>query len=419
MYRIAIVIMLAALLTVSCTGQKKDTGGRLEVEFWHALGGPLGDALTELIAQFNRENPDIFIKAISMGNYTALSQKIMASIQAGTQPDIAQVYESWTSGLVAGGVLLSLDELIENDESFTEADFEDIYPVFLQSNYIDGKLWSFPFNKSVRVLYYNKDILFQAGLDPNRPPTNWQEFREISRIVNEKLGVMGTTFGTSVWQFQNLLLQAGGEMMTPDYKKPLFNSKEGVRALNHLTAMLIDDKTAYLSSGFEGQNDFLAGKVAMMEGSSVSTIFMKNSGIEFFLGITALPGDVTDRSVVSGTNICLFDSKNPAKHEAAWRFIKWFTDTEQTAKWSEKTYYMPVRRSAFKEENLVRRLNANPEMASVYHQLESATFEPPISEWFEVRKYMEEHVLEKVMRRRVTAKEALDDAAKKLSDMLK
>ncbi|MBW6516251.1 MAG: ABC transporter substrate-binding protein [Candidatus Cloacimonetes bacterium] len=417
---IVYTVLLLTIFLFGC-GQRERAE---QLEFWHALGGPLGDALNELIREFNAAHPDIHINAISMGNYTALSQKLMASIQAGTQPDIAQVFESWTAGLVAGGVLVPFDKLIEEDEDFGEEDFADIYQVFIDSSTMDGKLWSFPFNKSVRVLYYNKDIFFRTGLDPNRPPRTWEEFREYCRKTtidltgNGQIDQYGTTFSTSVWMFENLLLQAGGELMTPDYRRPLFHLEPGVKALEHLNTLLNVDGTAYLSAGFEWQNDLLASKVAMVEGSSVSAVYMKRAGIDFFLGIAALPIDETNRSVISGTNICIFDTKDEKRHRAAWTFIKWFTDTEQTARWSYMTYYMPVRKSAFEVSILQNRLYSNPEMAEVYDQLAYATFEPPIAEWFEIRRHLEEQVLERVLRQRIGAREALQSAADRLTQMI-
>lgn len=417
------IIFLVLVLTMLLYG----CGPRVRaerLEFWHALGGPLGDALNELIDEFNAQHPDIHIHAISMGNYTALSQKLMASIQAGTQPDLAQVFESWTAGLVAGGVLVPLDRLIEQDEEFGEEDFEDIYPVFIDSSTMEGRLWSFPFNKSVRVLYYNKDIFFRLGLDPTEPPRTWEEFREVCRLATQdltgdgRIDQHGTTFSTSVWMFENLLLQAGGELMTPDYSAPLFHEEPGVQALEHLNTILNVDRTGYLSAGFEWQNDLLASDVAMVEGSSVSAVYMERAGIDFMLGMAAVPVKETRRNVISGTNICIFDTQDEERHQAAWEFIKWFTDTEQTARWSHMTYYMPVRQSAFDVPILAERLYLNPELAEVYDQLNYATFEPPIPEWFEIRRYLEERVLERVFRQRIGPREALQDAANRLTQML-
>ena len=116
---------------------------------------------------------------------------------------------------------------------------------------------------------------------------------------------------------------------------------------------------------------------------------------------------------------CHFSYSEEEKvQQAAWEFVKWFTEAKQTARWSELTYYMPVRKSAFQEESLKNRIEGNPEIASVYEQLEYATFEPQISEWFETRKYLEEHVIEKVVRGTLEPQEALDNAVKLIKEKI-
>jgi len=416
--------LVVILLCSACTKTGSESSSGTEVVFWHAMGGPLGDALNTLVDQFNETHPDISIKAINMGNYTALSQKLMASIQTGNQPDVAQAFEAWTANMIDGDVLKPIGELIEADPDFGEEDLADFYPVFIKSNTIDGQLWSFPFNKSVMVMYYNKDILFQNGYNPNDPPQTWQEFRDYCRKLTQDknndgtIDQYGASLKISAWKFENLLLQAGGEIMSEDNKIPLFNSEEGVLALDFLTNILNVDKTGYLSPGYEGQNDFLASKVAFYEDSSVSLAYMKRTGIDFNLGVSAIPVLNTRRNIISGTNVAIFKNEEEKIEKAAWEFVKWFTDTKQTAKWSEMTYYMPVRKSAFQEEALKKRLEENPEIASVYDQLNYATYEPQISEWFETRKYLEEHVIERVVRGILEPQEALDRAAKKITTMI-
>ncbi|MDD3050623.1 MAG: ABC transporter substrate-binding protein [Candidatus Cloacimonetes bacterium] len=408
-----LILMLMLISIIACTGRKIHHN-KTEVVFWHAMGGPLGEALEMLVDDFNSSHQDIFIKAVSMGRYDALSQKLMASMQTGTHPDIAQVYESWTANFIEGGVLLPIDSFIDRDSTFGEDDMNDIYDVFIKSNTMKGRLYSFPFNKSVRVLYYNKDIFFQNNLDPNKPPVTWDDFRKYCRILTKdtnndgNINQWGTTFAISAWQFENLLLQAGGEMMNEDMTTPLLNSEKGIEALNFLNDILNTDKTAYLSTGFDWQNDFLAGKVAMVEGSSVSMAYMRNTGINFPLGISAIPVYKTKRSIISGTNVAIFKSGKSEVEWAAWEFLKWFTDTEQTARWSEMTYYMPVRKSSFEHPILKKRMLSNPEIASVYEQLNFAAFEPTIPEWYFARKELEEFAIERVFRKTMSPKEALD-----------
>ncbi|MBN1327589.1 MAG: ABC transporter substrate-binding protein [Candidatus Cloacimonetes bacterium] len=421
---IKIFIIIFVLLITACGQKSGSSAGKTEVVFWHAMGGPLGDALTQLVDEFNSSRDDIFIKAINMGNYTALSQKLMASIQTGNQPNLSQAYEAWTANMIEGDVLVPVSDFIEQDPDFGPEDLQDFFPVFINSNTINGKLWTFPFNKSVMVMYYNKDILFQNNIDPDKPPVTWSEFRDYCRILTQDKdgdGVIdqhGTSLKISAWKFENLLLQAGGEIMSEDNKTALFNSEAGILALDFLTNILNVDKTGYLSPGYEGQNDFLASKVAMYEDSSVSLAYMQRTGIDFNLGVAAIPVKDTRRNVISGTNVAIFRTNDKKVENAAWEFVKWFTATEQTAKWSGLTYYMPVRKSAFEEEILKNRMSESPEIASVYDQLNYATFEPQISEWFETRKYLEEHVIERVVRGILTPQEALDNAARRIEEMI-
>jgi multiple sugar transport system substrate-binding protein len=425
MKKFIIYVVVIMILLSGCAKKAVQKDNVTTVDFWHAMGGPLGDALELLVKEFNESHEDIFINAINMGNYTALSQKLMASIQTGNQPDIAQVYESWTANFVKGDVLIPIEEFIAKDEDFGQEDLDDFFDVFLQCNTVDNKLISFPFNKSVRVLYYNKDILFQNDLNPNKPPKTWQEFRNVCKKLTQdfdgdgKPDQFGTALKINAWQFNNLLLQAGGEIMNSEQNKPMFNSEEGIKALEYLYGILKEDKTGYLYPGYDGQNDFLASKISMYEDSSVSIAYMKKAGIDFNIGIAAIPTEKTKRSVISGTNVAMFKSDNTDIQNAGWEFIKWFTDTEQTAKWSELTYYMPVRKSSLEQPNLKKRLFENSEIASVYKQLDYATYEPQISEWYETRKYMEEHVIEKVVMDILSPKEALDNAAEFISKKIK
>jgi multiple sugar transport system substrate-binding protein len=421
-----LIVIFIVLVMFGCGGKKdKMSKDVVQIEFWHGMGGPLGNALDKLVVEFNRTHPHIFVNHIHMGNYTALSQKIMAAVQAGNQPDIAQSFEAWTANMMKGDVLRPFDDFIEQDPDFGEEDLADFFPVFIDSNTIDGKLMSFPFNKSVSVLYYNKDIFFMNEIDPNRPPKNWTEYRDyLKRLTLDldgdgKFDRWGSTFSISAWQFQNLLLLAGGEIMNEDNTKARFNSEKGVEALQFITDLMMKDKSVYLSSGYDGQNDFLAGKVAMVEGSSVSMVFLRQTGIDFNLGIAAIPAHRTKRSLISGTNVVIFRKDDDKRQKAAWEFVKWFTDSKQTAQWSYDTYYMPVRRSSLTEPQLKQRLLSNPEIASVYEQLEYATFDPQISEWFETRKYLEEQVIEKVLRGTIQPKEALDKAAVMIEKKIK
>jgi len=420
MRRIMIALVLLSLLLGACG--KTITSTKTKITFWHGLSGPLGDTLTNMIIEFNRSQDEIEVVANPISSYTALSQKLMASIQAKKQPDVAQVFESWADQYIEAGVICPLEPFIEEDPNFGEEDLLDIYPVFRNSNTFNDTLYSMPFNKSVRAYFYNKDEFYRNGLDPNYFPRTWDEFREYALMMTRdtdndgKIDHWGTNFNVNEWQFINLLHQAGGRILD-DKGQPAFNSEAGVEALTYITDLMFKDKSAYLVSGYDGQNDFLAGVVPMYEGSSVSITHMRQQPINFNIGYAPLPTYKTDKSAISGTNIVIFKSGDPKREWASWEFIKWFTSTEQTARWSVETNYMPVRRSAMESETVVKFLERYPQFQGIYDQLEHAVYEPQIPAWFKARPELKYH-LERAMRDEVSPREALNDAAKKLSELI-
>jgi multiple sugar transport system substrate-binding protein len=417
-----LIILLIAMMLFSLSCGKKAAATKVTVNFWHGLGGPLGDALNEMVKEYNKTHPETEVVLNQVSSYEALSQKLMASIQANQQPDIAQVFESWTSKFIEAKVIVPMDDMIKADKDFKDQKLEDFYPVFVNSNTFNGKVWSFPFNKSVRMIFYNKDAFVRANLDPNKPPANWDQFRAYCKTFTKDLNgdkqpdTYGSNFAPNAWQFINLLYQAGGQVIDKD-GKVVINQKPGVEALTYLTDLINKDKTVYLVTGYNGQNDFLASKVAMYEGSSVSITHMKQQTINFNMGYAPLPIYKTNQSAISGSNVVIFKNKDPKKEKAAWDFIKWFTDTEQTAKWSSLTNYMPVRKSAMQTKTMQDLLASHEQYKAVYAQLDNAITEPQIPEWFDARPELEK-TIEIALLKKKTPQQALDAFAKKLTEAI-
>ncbi len=424
-----IILLVVSMIAISCS-KSEDKSDKVNLLFWHSMGGPLGNSLNGLVKEFNESQDEIIVNEVSIGNYTALTQKLSASIQSGNQPDLAQLYENTTVDYIKSGVLVPVQNFIDKDPQLSEDIEKDFYPVFISSNTYQDKIWTFPFNKSVRVLYYNKDMFLKYGFDPNIPPKTWDDFIEFSRVISAERDDKGnpyiyiTNINSSATQLVNLILQAGGEIFDYENNKALFNSKEGIEALRYLRGLVVDNNVAYLSKGYEGQNDFLASKVAMYEGSSVSMAFMANDNkLKFNIGIAPIPSFRTKKNVISGTNIAIFKSDSK-KEEAAWKFVKWLTDKEQTAKWSYETYYMPLRRSALQVSPLKERLENNSNLFEVYDQLNEAATEPSVSEWRKTRTDIEKKVLEPIYNKDKNLSDAelkalLDDVAKDMEKMIK
>ena len=185
--------------------------------------------------------------------------------------------------------------------------------------------------------------------------------------------------------------------------------------------LLVRDGSAVLSQGFDYQNDFLAGKVGMIDGSSVSLAFFNDRKgqpkYRFDLGVAPLPAGKHAVQLVAGTDVVIFASD--AGHEdEAWEFVKWFTATEQTARWSAETGYLPVRKSEMTHPVLVAKLDGHPGLREAYAQLDRALPQPKAKGWYAGRQILEREGVEPVLRGRLDPREALRIAAEKANEEL-
>lgn len=418
--RVAAGAAIVALLAFGCSGGGKG-GAKREGEsssgaaddgplrFWHAMPGPLGKSLDGLVAEWNAAHSETQVQCVSMGQYEALSQKIMASVAAGGPPDLAQCYEAWTANLIEN----------ESIVPFDEAAVAEMIPIFREGARQNGKVWSFPFNKSVRCLYYNQELFKAAGLDPAKPPKTWAEYREVAQRLTKDANHDGTpeqwgiASQITVTVFENLLVQNGGRLLDETESKAAFASNEGVEALEYMANLLLRDGTALLTPGFDYQNEFLAGHVGMIEGSSVSLSFLEGK-YQFALGIAPLPAGRVDTQLVNGTDVVSFKT-NPEREGSARAFLEWFTETAQTAKWSAETGYVPVRAAAFENPVLARALAAHPGLREAYSQVDRALPQPKASGWYAGRRILETEAIEPVLRGKLEPRAALEAATVKVN----
>ncbi len=413
------ILLAAALLAglAGCGSRKEGETATLAepLRFWHAMGGPLGKSLDALVLGYNAAGKSR-VESVSMGQYEALSQKIMAAVAAGGPPDLAQCYEAWTANLVENGSIVPFDRFLAGADG--EALRADLVPVFLDASTQDGAVWSFPFNKSVRCLYYNQDLFREAGLAA--PPRTWAEYRAwatkltVDADEDGKPERYGFASQITASMFENLIVQNGGSLLNEAETRVAFDSPAGLAALEFMADLLVRDGTSLVSSGFEYQNEFLAGKVAMIEGSSVTLAFLEGK-YSFPLGIAALPAGKIDTQLVAGTDVVIF-ATTPEREAAAFEFVRWFTDPAQTARWAAETGYLPVRRSAFQEPVLAAKLAAHPGLREAYAQLDRARAQPKAKGWFAGRTILERDAIEPVLRGQMQPADALRAAAAKANE---
>ncbi len=409
-------ILLVILLFAGCISKNTN-----RTVFWHAMGGPLGEALLNIVDGYNAEVPDsLKIVQVNLGNYSTLSQKIMGAVASSRPPTFSQVYESWTSELMDAGKIVPVEEY---KDMIPDSLLEDIFPPLIKDNTWDGKLVTFPFNKSVPVYYYNKDLFREYGIDSF--PRTWQEFREVAKKLtidkdgDGKPDIYGTAFVIDVWMFATLLYQKGGRLIVND--SAVFDSKAGVEALQFLYDLVYKDSCAYITTGYKHQDDFAAGKVAMVWGTIVSYSFMKDK-IDFDLGVAKIPMDAVTKDstvIVSGTNVTLYRDVPDWQRRNAIEFIKYFLRPENQAYWSVHTGYLPLTKSAFEQPEMKKFFKEVPGMEEAMKQVAYCDFEPNNPAWFTGRRYLSTEGLEYALRGVLPVDKALKRAAKIINLELK
>ncbi|MBS4193046.1 ABC transporter substrate-binding protein [Bacillus sp. FJAT-49705] len=422
---ILFVLLLAACNSSSSTEEKeekqqetKETTGKVqepvEIEFWHAMSGNLETALTKITDDFNSQNDSINVKLVNQGGYGDLSQKIMAAAKANTLPTISQAYEDWTTEYIQNNLVADLTPYINDKENgFTEEELNDIVDVFRDANMWDGKYYSMPFNKSTRILFYNKGLLEEANVEP---PTTWDELEAAAKkLTGSKDGknIVGMGFENGVGhELPAWVKQAGGEFIDEKEGKVLFNSPEGIEALSFINSM-IQDGTARLA-GEDGymSGPFTRGDVAMYIGSSAGISYVaKDAEGNIEWSAAPIPKGKEAANAFMGTNINIFQSATDEQKTAAWEYIKFLINTENTTYWAKETGYLPVRYSALESEDWKKYIEEVPVYGVGQQQLDSGFFDPRMVGAYGIKNAINKEV-ELVLLGQKTVEQGLADAEK-------
>lgn len=429
--RFAAIGTLLALVLAACGAQPTSQATpapeeAVTITFWHGQSGVLGDRLKTLIAQFNSSHK-IQVDASFQGSYSSgdLQRKLLAAVQASATPDLAQL-----PGLpdVAqfnkAKALTPVQQFIDSPDGLTQSQLSDFPSAFLDDNRLEvnGKkvLVSWPMSKSLSVMYYNPDILKQAGIAG--PPKTWEEFRQDLVAVKQKTKATPLEWTPDLYYFWAPYLRGNGDdILTSKLDKAAFNTDSGVAALQYQVDLVNSDKTALVSKGFDWQNDFAKGNVAFTVSTSVSLPYIEQAmpaGAKFQVGVASLPaGKQKAGNTLFGNDLVIF-SKAPQNHQrAAWIFMKWLTETDQTVAWSLASGYMPLRSSALNSPTFKEKSTADPRLLVPLNSLKGAEGIQGSPDWNKIQTVLNDMV-SKAIAQKTTAKQAVTEAEKQVNDIL-
>jgi ABC-type glycerol-3-phosphate transport system substrate-binding protein len=412
---------IAAAVASAATTVARAGAAPVTITFWHGMNGSepgtQGGSLQTLVEQYKQVAPNVTIE-LDFTPYTGneLQQKVTGAIVARNTPDLVQAFESDVAAWYKAGAIAPLDDYVKN--SLTAADLDDIQKALLDSGRFaqyENRLLSFPFNRSIYVVYFNKPELTKAGF-PDGPKT-WDDVTAAcAKIVADMpcyaVQPSPDSFIPVVWGW-------GGQVISSDLKHAMFNGPEGLSALT-FDVTNIKSKAAYLSKGFDWQNDFGAKKVAMSPPTTIAgdPFIAKAVNDAFEIGMAPIPTAPGKpvRSLFSGTNLAVMKS-TPEKQQAAWDFVKWLTETKQSAYWTVQTTYLPVRKSALDEQMLKDFIARTPRFKVALDMIPTGAAGISVAGWTDARTYLQDAITA-ADSMTVDPKQALDDAAKKSDEAL-
>jgi ABC-type glycerol-3-phosphate transport system substrate-binding protein len=341
--------------------------------------GTLKSEMAALVRSFERANPEIRVSLAAYVTYGDLFTAEKAQVAAGKAPTIGQAYENQAQTFARAGSIVPVSQVAGTAEP---AELSTFYAGVRKDLFLpDGKLWMWPFSKSLQVLFYNADLLQADGI---AVPTTWADFMTALQTAS-KNGVVGTTIDpgsaagqTSGEEWLEELAAAGG---TPAYTSggtPQFTSPAMESALSMLVAL---KEAGALATGinFPGETALGAGKGLVDISSSVGYFFEQQAvGGKFPLTTTLLPsGSAGAADEMEGGNIVVFASATPEQKAAAWKFMQYLATPQVQAEWSSATGYYPETPLALTQPAMASYLARNPWVSQTVTGLDNAITDPP------------------------------------------
>jgi sn-glycerol 3-phosphate transport system substrate-binding protein len=351
-------LLRASLASLACLapGGCRSSGparedGRLVVSFWYAYGDLVRKVLLDLVARFNASQSRIVVKAVHQGDYFEALAKLRTAIAAGAAPALSHVVLEVLPYLARAGVLEPLD-------GYDGARALAFVPALGQGGSFappapgaPPPVFGIPFNRSTPIVFANGRMLEQERV---AIPRTWDELAEAAARLTRRSDDGEVRWGFEVpiswWYWVAMVGQAGGRVVEPDGRVSL-GGPAGEEALRFWQRLVAVDRVMRPPPGRDYQawqstnESFLRERVAMMWSSTAYVRYLEGTA-RFPVVAAPLPRRVRASVPTGGTMFVLMRDAPGEEKRAAWEFVRWMCEEEQTIAWSTRTGYMPVTTAA-------------------------------------------------------------------------
>ncbi|WP_043933546.1 ABC transporter substrate-binding protein [Bacillus sp. EB01] len=340
------VLLLVGVLA-GCSGDNASTSantkdGKVVIDFWTFWGSETRRPIIEkIVKDFNESQDKIEVKHTFLP-WGDIWTKNLASVAAGNPADVVV------------NDINSVAQRAENKQAedlskYLDDSFKDqFYPHLWETVEYKGKPYAVPFNTDTRLLFYNKKLFKEAGLDPNKPPTTWAELEEYAKKLDVKKGNKFDRFGFyPLWGnigANSWMVSADGGRGFIDNGELAINTPKKVEALEWLTKWQdhYGEKNVQAFKaefGSEQANPFISGKVAMMVEVGTFYTQLRDYGKDMEFGVAPIPAyDESSKNWADGGGFVVEIPKGSDNPEEAAEFIKYLTSKQAQQYWGEKNF---------------------------------------------------------------------------------
>ena len=355
----------------------------IELDFYYpvAVGGPVTKIIDQMAADFEKENPGIKVKPVYSGTYQESIVKALTAHKSGKPPHLAVLLSTDMFTLIDEDAIVPVDELAGADGKAWLGGF---YEAFMMNSRTGGKTWGVPFQRSTIVLYWNKELFKEAGLDPEKGPRNWDEMVAFAKKLTRtdasgnvtQWGVKIPSSGFPYWLFQGLTTPNGAILMNEAGNQTFYDKPEVVEALQYWVDLSAKHKVmpgGVIEWGTTPK-DFFEKKAAMIWTTTGNlTNIRANAGFPF--GVAMLPEKKRRGSPTGGGNFYVFKNTSPEEKAASMKFIRWATSPQRAAQWSIATGYVAVSPAAWETPEMKKYAQEVPQALVARDQLEFSVAE--------------------------------------------
>ena len=406
----------------------------IELELWHTKTRSQEELLNEIVNDFNSSNEyNIKVNPTSIeGSYDQIFKETVAGLAVGEVPDLVVAYPSMVAEYMEAGAPLDLKPYM-NDKTYglTEEEQKDIFPVYIEDNtypVYDNALLSFPFHKSMLIMYANVTLLNEAGV--TSMPETWDDLYAACQVVK------ANTDAETCWSIHIDASDVDGLMASvgvypqadPKTLESKVNEPAIVEWFKFLQKMADEGMARTEAERYSGVNEMAAGNAAFTTGSNSGLgFFPKNEDGSFAIDwkVIALPHATGQKpaSTVYGANVMAVQEEDDARDLAKWLFIKYWTSYDAMKTWVVGTdeirasNYMPIHRSMLNDADFKAYMDKDPRYGESVLYLDIGVIEPQLAGQQAVRDILEDAYIKIINGEDVQA--TLDEAANLATEAFK